>query len=75
VSAGNDNNPNNSNNNIGFRLVAHVLHPLAGNALGHSAKTTSPDAGRGSVKRHDLFLAGRDAGHIQKNPAACGNVG
>ena len=33
VSYRNNNNPNNRNNNIGFRLVAHAFRPT-GNAMG-----------------------------------------
>ncbi|HUW15040.1 MAG TPA: SUMF1/EgtB/PvdO family nonheme iron enzyme [Anaerolineae bacterium] len=50
----NRNNPHNSNNNIGFRLVSHDFR-----LPGRQCHGSSNDAGRGQrERRRDLSLAG-----------------
>jgi len=53
VAGRNRNNPNNSNNNIGFRLVSTTFSP-AGKALGHRSTTQAEVIER----RRDWFPAG-----------------
>ncbi len=54
----NRNNPNNSNNNVGFRLVSHAFR-----LPGRQCHGSNEDAGRGhKERRRDLSLA--DTRHV-----------
>ena len=66
----NRNNPDNSNNNIGFRLVSHVFLPIPRRQCPGSCKDVGPRQNGVTCPWPALSLG---VGRISKRSAACGS--